>query len=382
MLKYLFTFVVLTFIFLNINAQVRVGAEKVDEYLPLLEKKKIGLVVNHTSFVNQTHIVDTLLSLGIDVKTIFTPEHGFRGTADAGEHVENEIDSKTGIQIVSLYGKNRKPSKEQMKELDIIVFDIQDVGIRFYTYISTMQYVMEMCAELAIPFVVFDRPNPNGEYFDGPVLKKEFQSFVGMHPIPLVHGLTIGELAMMIKGEQWLGEGKDIDLVVIKCDNYDHTTFYSLPIAPSPNLPNDVSIRLYPSLGLFEATECSVGRGTLNPFQVVGFPDKKYYVDTKFTPNSTIGAKNPPQKDKLCYGKDFSRYPLTERFTLKYFIDFCKLSGDPKTFISNIRWLNMLSGTDELGKQILEGKTEEEIRKSWQDDLDKYSIIRDKYIIY
>lgn len=362
--------------------QVIVGAERTSEYLPLLENKNVGLVVNHTSYVKNKHLLDTLLEMGIKVKTIFAPEHGFRGTADAGEHVNSEIDSKTGVPIVSLYGKNRKPTLEQMKGLDVVVFDIQDVGIRFYTYISTMQYVMEVCAEAAIPFIVFDRPNPNGEYFDGPVLEMSLKSFVGMHPIPLVHGLTVGELAMMIKGEKWLGENSDIDLTVIECDNYDHTTFYSLPIPPSPNLPNDESVRLYPSLGLFEATDCSIGRGTTTPFQVVGYPDRKFYVDCKFTPTSSLGAKNPPQKDKLCYGQDFTRIPLTERFTLKYLLDFCKLAGGANVLINNMRWLNMLAGTEELGKQIIEGKTEEEIRKSWQSDLDKYSILRDKYIIY
>ena len=258
------------------NLELVLASEKFDDYLPFLKNKKVGLLVNHTSMVNNTHLVDTLLALNVEVTCIFAPEHGFRGKADAGEHVVSGVDPRTGIPVVSLYGDNKKPSEDNLQNMDVVIFDIQDVGARFYTYISSMHYMMEACGENNLKMLVLDRPNPNGEYFDGPVLKKEFQSFVGMHPIPVVHGLTVGELANMINDEGWLKDSIKCDLTVIKMDNYRHDMPYSVPVKPSPNLPTDLSIRLYPSLCFFEATEISVGRGTLMPFQVIGRPDTRF----------------------------------------------------------------------------------------------------------
>lgn len=275
------------------------GCERSDYYLPSLKGKKVGLVVNHTSLVKGVHLVDTLLSCGVSINAIFAPEHGFRGKADAGAYVVDSLDATTGIQIYSLYGKNKKPSLAQLKGLDVVIFDIQDVGVRFYTYISTMHYMMESCAENKVKMMVFDRPNPNGAYIDGPVLEKGFTSFVGMHPIPILHGLTVGELALMINGQKWLKEGVSCDLTVVPMLGYVHTMPYSLPVKPSPNLPNDLSIRLYPSLCLFEGTDVSVGRGTEYPFQVIGYPDARYGQFT-FTPKSIQGmASQPLHQNKL-----------------------------------------------------------------------------------
>ena len=361
---------------------LRLGCEKFEKYLPELKGKNVGLLVNHTSMVGSSHLVDTLLSQNISITKIFAPEHGFRGTADAGEHVASDVDVMTGIPVISLYGKNKKPSKDDLENVDIVIFDIQDVGVRFYTYISSMHYMMEACAENGVKMLVVDRPNPNGDYFDGPVLKKEFRSFVGMHPIPVVHGLTVGELALMINGEGWLKDSVQCDLSVIKMDNYRHDMPYSLPVKPSPNLPNDLSIRLYPSLCFFEATDVSVGRGTYMPFQVLGYPDP-IYGDFTFTPVGIEGmSKNPPQKDKLCYGLDLRTESLSHQFTIKYLISFTRKAENTAGLVSNPRWFNLLAGNDTLLEKIKEDWSESEIKLSWKTELDSYCKLRDRYLLY
>ncbi len=369
----------------NINTQQKIypAAYDMDKYLPELQNKRVALLVNHTSEINGVHLLDTLLSRNINVVKIFAPEHGFRGKNDAGEHVNNQVDSKTGISIISLYGKNKKPYPNQIKDVDIVVFDIQDVGVRFYTYISSMHYMMQACAENNIPMLVLDRPNPNGDYFDGPVLKPEFKSFVGMHPIPVVHGLTVGELSQMINGEGWLGDNLKCDLKVIKCLNYNHLKKYELPIKPSPNLPNYLSIRLYPSLCYFEPTNVSIGRGTHFPFQVIGFPDS-LGGDFCFTPVSIIGmSKNPKHKNVKCYGISLQdEKNINHRFTLKYFIEYYNKYKNNKKFKFNKRVFNLLAGDSTLIFDINKGKTEEEIKKRWIDDLKTYKKIREKYLLY
>ncbi len=359
------------------------AADQPENYLPLLEGKRVGLVVNQTSILTQSnnmHLVDFLMMEGIDVKKVFVPEHGFRGDADAGEAIKSEVDQATGLPIVSLYGDNKKPAKESLKDIDILIYDLQDVGVRFYTYISTMHYVMESCAENNMPLLILDRPNPNGNYVDGPVLKKGLESFVGMHPIPVVHGLTVGELARMINGEGWLKGGVQAPIQVIAVKNWDHSMHYSLPVKPSPNLPNDVSIRLYPTLCYFEGTDVSLGRGTYFPFQVYGYPDSKFG-DFTFTPVSIVGmSKNPPQQDKLCYGEDLRNTDLDHQFTLKYLLRAYSLSGKKEKFFNN--FFDKLAGTDQLRKDILSGKSEQEIRASWQQDLAAYKTMRDKYRMY
>ena len=320
---------------------------------------------------------------GIHVKKVFAPEHGFRGTADAGEEVKDSRDLKTGVPIVSIYGKNKKPTAEQLSGLDVIVFDIQDVGARFYTYISTMHYVMEACAENGVEFIVLDRPNPN-DFVDGPVRQKGFESFVGVDPIPLLHGLTVGELAWMINSEGWLKSSPDsCKLHIVKMENWQHGDPYWLPVKPSPNLPNDQSIRLYPSLCFFEATNISIGRGTYYPFQVIGFPDRKYG-DFAFTPVSLPGFDtNPLQKDKECYGVDLREYPFEGGLTLHFFLDFYNKAGNEQAFFfSRPQWFDLLAGTKELRYQIVRGLSEQEIRDSWQPELDKYKEMRKKYLLY
>ena len=368
----------------NVNAAVITGAEKMGQYLSLLKGKRVGLVVNHTSIVGdkQTHLLDTLLKENINIVKVFAPEHGLRGNADAGETIKDGKDTRTGIQIVSLYGNNKKPTAAQLKDIDIIVFDIQDVGARFYTYISTMYYVMEACAENNKELVVLDRPNPC-DYVDGPVLKPMYKSFVGMLPIPILHGCTVGELANMINGEKWLSGSKNTcPLKVISMDGWKHGQPYILPIKPSPNLPNAQSIRLYASLCPFEATNISVGRGTTFPFQVLGAPDKKYGNFT-FTPRSLEGFdKNPMHKNTTCYGKDLRNSTDLTGFSLKYVLDFYQLSGQGATFFSRPQWFDLLMGTDSVRKQILEGKSETEIRNNWQKELKAYQIMRQKYLLY
>lgn len=364
---------------------VVVGAERINQYLPLLKGKSVGLVVNQTSVVGNTHLLDTLLSLGIDVQVVFAPEHGFRGTADAGEHVTNGIDPKTKTAIVSLYGDNKKPNPGQLKDLDILVFDIQDVGVRFYTYISTLQYVMEACAENNKPLVLLDRPNPNGHYVDGPVLDTQYRSFVGMQPIPIVYGMTMGEYAQLLNGEKWLTKKVQCAITVIPCLNYDHKTFYSLPIKPSPNLPNMNAIYLYPSLCFFEGTNnVSLGRGTDKPFQIYGsdlFPDNLPYI---FTPKSVDGAKNPPLLDKTCYGYDLSTIPLDtlrkQKFTLNYLLNAYKLSKNKNNFFNS--FFIKLAAKASLGVQIEKGMNEKTIKATWKTPLAKFKVIRKKYLLY
>ena len=361
---------------------LKTGAEQTNLYVSDLKGKTIALVVNHTSMIGKMHLADSLLSLGIKIKTIFAPEHGFRGTADAGEHVENGIDKKTGLPIVSLYGNNKKPSAAQLEGIDVVIFDIQDVGARFYTYTSTMHYVMEACAEQSKKLLILDRPNPNGHYVDGQVLDKKFASFVGLNPVPVVHGCTVGELAQMINGEGWLVGNKKCNLQIVKCLGYKHSTPYNPPIATSPNLPNLQSMLLYPSICFFEGTDVSVGRGTDKQFQVIGSPNLKNGSFT-FTPEDKPGAKNPPQKGKLCYGEDLSKIDArNQAFTLKYVIDYYKKSDNKAKFFSSPSFFDKLAGSDTTRKQIIAGMTETQIRASWKADLDNYKTIRKKYLLY
>jgi len=348
-----------------------------------LKGKNVALVVNHTTiFPNRQHLADSLLALNIKIKIIFAPEHGFRGDASAGEKIANGIDTKTGIAIASLYGANRKPSAAQLKDIDVVIFDIQDVGVRYYTYPSTMHYVMEACAENGKKCLILDRPNPNGHLIAGPVLDKKFASFVGMNPVPVSHGLTSGELAQMINSEGWLDGKRKCDLKVISCQNYDHKIIYDLPVAPSPNLPNRQSILLYPSICLFEGTEISVGRGTDTQFQVIGGPNTAYgsYV---FTPTDKPGAVNPMNKGKACYGRDLRKVnAVKEGFTLKYVIEMYKKSPNKDKFFTSPSFFDKLAGNDYIRKMIIEGKSEKEICKVWEKDLEVFKTMRKKYLLY
>lgn len=377
-------FLVLLFFFpfMGISAQpVRSGAEQPEIYLPLVQNMNVALVANHTSLKGGRHLLDFLLGEQVAVKKIFCPEHGFRGDAGAGEKIGDQIDQATGLPVISLYGENRKPTESQMEGIDVVLFDIQDVGVRFYTYLSTMHYVMEACAENDIPLIILDRPNPNGDYVAGPVLKPEFRSFVGMEPIPVVHGCTLGELAEMINGEGWLSDDESCDLTVVPVQNYTHQTRYSLPVKPSPNLPNDVAVRLYPSLCFFEATYASIGRGTIFPFQVIGYPDPSMG-KFMFTPQSTPGARDPLQNGKACYGEDLRQASLDNRFSLSYFLMYYHRFRNEKDFLSSERWFNLLAGTDQVLKDIRAGKTLDAIEASWEDDLKKYKDMRREYLLY
>jgi len=367
-----------------------VGANRTEQYRFLLQGKRVGVVANQTSVIFKdkkekgayTHLVDSLLSLQIEVKKVFAPEHGFRGTADAGELVKDGKDTKTGLAIYSLHGKHKKPTKAQLDDVDIMVFDIQDVGVRFYTYISTLHYIMEACAEQNIPLLILDRPNPNGNYIDGPVLEKKHSSFLGMHPIPLVHGMTIGEYAKMINGEAWLNNGITCNITIIEMLNYNHNSTYSLAIRPSPNLPNDNSIELYPSLGLFEGTNINAGRGTEFQFQRYGAPflDKNYYT-FNYTPVANFGSKHPKHENEICYGIDLSKVNAKRHFTLKYIIDAYNHATD-KTKVFNTSNFTTHAGTATLQKQIEAGLSEAEIKLSWQNDLEAYKKVRNKYLLY
>ncbi|WP_299118640.1 DUF1343 domain-containing protein [uncultured Winogradskyella sp.] len=370
-----------------------VGANRTEVYLPLLQRKRVGIVANQTSVIfrkekpntesqNFTHLIDSLISLNINIKKVFAPEHGFRGTADAGELVKDGKDTKTGLHIYSLHGKLKKPTKAKLRNIDIMIFDIQDVGVRFYTYISTLHYVMEACAEQNIPLIILDRPNPNGNYIDGPVLEKKHSSFLGMHPIPLVHGMTLGEYAKMINGEAWLNNGVTCNVTIVELKNYSHESFYSLPIRPSPNLPNDHSITLYPSLGLFEGTEINAGRGTEFQFQRYGAPflDKSHY-QFSYTPIANFGAKYPKHQNKICYGVDLSEVKPERGFTLNYIMDAYNHAID-KSKVFNKSNFTAHAGTEKLQKQIEAGLTETEIKASWQDGLEAYNKTRSKYLIY
>ena len=364
----------------NNYTSIITGADNFEKYLPLLKNKKVGIVTNQTGILtNKIHLVDFLIEKEIAIKTIFAPEHGFRGTADAGEHINDAKDIKTGLSIISLYGDNKKPKPEQLKGIEVMIFDIQDVGARFYTYISTLHYVMEACAENNIPLLVLDRPNPNGDCVDGPILEKEYASFVGMHPIPTLHGMTIGEYAQMINGENWLTKGAQCKLTVIPCINYNHKMNYSLPVKPSPNLPNDQSINLYASLCLFEGTNVSVGRGTEKQFQIYGspfLPKSKFF----FTPKPNFGAKEPLYNGQLCYGEDLTNYKKTNRLELQWLISAYKMTPNKTTFFNS--FFTKLAGTKKLQQQIESGTSENKIRKSWEKGLNKFKIIRAKYLIY
>lgn len=366
-------------------ADVKVGAERTEIYFPWIKGKRIAVVANQTSMIKNTHLVDSLLNAGFDVKKVFCPEHGFRGNAEAGENIGDSADEKTKLPIISLYGKNKKPKSEDLKNIDVVLFDIQDVGARFYTYISTMHYVMEACAEHGKLFIILDRPNPNGYYIDGPVLDKKYTSFVGMHPVPIVHGMTLAEYACMINGEGWLNKGIQCQLMYVPVFNYNHTYLYQLPQKPSPNLPTMESVYLYPTFCLFEGTCISVGRGTDRPFEIIGHPMLDS-TDFSFVPKSIPGmATNPLYEGKMCFGYDFHTYagnyikgygklylfPLLELYRrLKDRTDFFNENFD------------RLAGTSTLREQIISGKNEDEIRKSWQPEIDNFKKIRKKYLLY
>lgn len=389
---------------------VLAGADRINVYLPLIQGRKVGIFANQTSMVGQTHLVDTLVKLGIDIRVIFGPEHGFRGNADAGEKVGNYTDAKTGIPVVSLYGSKRRPSAEDVKNVDVLIFDIQDVGVRFYTYISSLEEFMEAAMDLGKPLMILDRPNPNGHYVDGPVLDKKYKSFIGMQPVPVVYGMTIAEYAFMIAGEKWLSEKANAKYAyyqtaqnspdtpfhfqVIKCKNYDHKTKYVLPVRPSPNLPTIQSIYLYPSTCFFEGTVLSEGRGTDKPFQVFGHPSlpKTMYA---FTPNPNEGAKSSKLYGQLCYGWNLSGSPeevlakTENRIQLKWLLEAYRLFPEkdkfflqPKSGKMEESFFNKLAGNNDLWQQIVAGKTEAEIRQSWEPKLAAFKAIRKKYLLY
>lgn len=383
------------------TAQIKTGADNYTAYLQLLKGKKVGVVTNQTGIVSYDSIYmlpdrggkshqeaykrkilqlpDFLIEMKVNVTKIYAPEHGFRGTADAGELIKDGKDTKTGLPIISLYGNNKKPKPEQLNDVDVLVFDLQDVGARFYTYISTLHYIMEACAENKIPLLILDRPNPNGGIVDGPTLEKENTSFVGMHEIPVLHGMTIGEYGKMINGEKWLKNGVRCDLTVIPCLNYTRDMPYSLPVKPSPNLPNDQAINLYASLCFFEGTNVSLGRGTNKQFQIYGSPDLPN-MGFSFTPTPNEGAKEPPLKGVLCYGEDLSNAPKVNRLELKWLMKaYAQTKNKSKFFIP---FFTKLAGTKMLQQQIEAGKTEGEIRKSWEPGLAKFKAIRKQYLIY
>jgi uncharacterized protein YbbC (DUF1343 family) len=364
-----------------------VGAERTSLYFQKLKGKRVGFVANQTSKINNDHLVDILLNEGVNIVKVFSPEHGFRGNADAGAKVRDEIDLQTGLPIYSLYGKNRrKPSKEVLKDIDLILFDLQDVGVRFYTYISSLHYVMEACAENSIPLILLDRPNPNGFYVDGPILSPKFKSFVGMHQVPVVHGMTIGEYAKMINGEGWLKESIKCIVEVIPCLNYNHFLKYNLPIPPSPNLPNMRSVYLYPSLCFFEGTNVSIGRGTEFPFQLYGAPyfDSKLF---KFTPKSSYGSNHPKYKELECFGEDLRNLSLDSlkninSLNFNWLVKSYKLSNESVDFFNKNGFFNLLAGTDKIMNLIKGGANSDQIRETYQIDLQKFKLIRKKYLIY
>ncbi len=359
---------------------IKTGAEQLDLLLPKLQDKRVAFLVNHTAVIGRTHLVDSLQKRGVDIKKILSPEHGFRGNADAGETVTDGVDTKTGLPVISLYSNNKKPTAEQLSDIDIVIFDIQDVGVRFFTYISSLHYLMEACAEQNKKLIVLDRPNPNGSYVDGPVLDPALKSFVGMHPIPIVHGLTVGELAQMINGEGWLQGKRKCELEIIKLKNYTHQKSYTLPIKPSPNLPNQQSVLLYSSTCLFEGTVLSVGRGTQHPFEWIGHPDLKNQ-PFQFTPISIEGmAKKPPHENMVCFGIDLSKEKTGKEISLKYIIQLYQKYPDKEKFF--IPYFDKLAGTKLLKEQIKKGMTEKQIKATWKKDLDTYKTIRKKYLIY
>jgi len=360
------------------------GSYQIYLYRNLIEGKRVAVVANQTSMVGQTHLVDNLLSIGIDVRLIFAPEHGFRNLADAGETIENGKDPETGIPLISLYGSHLKPAADDLSGIDVVIFDIQDVGTRFYTYISTLHYILESCAENNVNCIVLDRPNPNGFYFDGNILDTAYSSFVGLDPVPVVHGMTVGEYAQMVNGEGWLKNGIKCNLTVIKCKNYTHRTLYELPVKPSPNLPNQTSVYLYPSICFFEGTNVSLGRGTAFPFQVFGspeLPDRGF----SFTPESVPGAKNPPLLGVKCYGTDL-RDALKKRVVPKPEINLGWIISAYNDFPQKDKfftsYFDVLAGGPALREQILKGMSAKEIRETWKAGLTEFSKIRNKYLLY
>jgi uncharacterized protein YbbC (DUF1343 family) len=384
LLKNTFLFwLVLSMIFLTSAAQVQPAAANTEAYIPKLQGKKIGVVAHQASVFKesgkQKHLVDLLLENNVNLVGVFAPEHGFRGTADAGEKVFDEKDHKTQLSIFSLYGKNRKPAATQLKGIDLMVFDLQDVGVRFFTYLSTLHYVMEACAEQGIPLIVLDRPNPNAHYIDGPVLNLKHQSFVGMHPVPIVYGMTIGEYAKMINGEGWLKGSIRCKLDIIPIQDYTHDTPYALPNRPSPNLPNAQAVALYPSLCLLEPTLVSVGRGTNQQFQIYGHPSYTNY-KFNFTPQPNFGSKNPKHKGALCYGKDLTQIEKPKRIELQWLLDAYSNFPDKDTFF--LKGFERISGVSSLKNQLIKGVPEPEIRKSWLEELNKFKRFRTKYLIY
>lgn len=350
-----------------------------EQYLPLLKNKKVGVVCNHTSLIENTHLVDTLLQLRINVIKIFAPEHGFRGQADAGAPVVHEKDLKTQLPILSLYGKNKKPTPEMLRDVQIMLFDMQDVGCRFYTYLSTLHYVMEACAEHHIPLILLDRPNPNGFYVDGPVLEPAYKSFIGLHPIPVVHGMTLGELALMINGEKWLTKENTCSLHVVPCQGYSHAARYHLPVPPSPNLRNMNAIYLYPSLCLFEGTTISIGRGTDTPFEIIGHPLLSQWPDT-FTPQPRPGAQSPPLLHQLCHGKKIQFHDTIPYFSLHWLLQAYQDFPNKNKFFNS--YFDYLAGNSSLRKMIMENKSESYIRQTWQPALVQFKSIRKKYLLY
>ena len=373
----------------ELKSNVIVGASQISNYENLIKNKRIGVIANHTSVIfkdneSYTHLIDSLLSLDFNIKKIFAPEHGFRGTEPNGANIDDEIDLRTGLKIISLHGKNRNYGEiddNDVRDIDILIFDIQDVGVRFYTHISVLHYVMETSARNNIPLIILDRPNPNGHYVDGPVLNLDNKSFVGMHEVPIVYGLTIGEYANMINQEEWLTNGIKSELYVVKLKNYDRNKVYELPIKPSPNLPNKSSVNLYPSLCLFEGTNISAGRGTNMQFQIYGSPFlNKKLNEFKFTPKKNLGSKYPKHENILCYGKNLSETKKLDKINLKYIIDAFNESANKVEFFNS--YFVKLAGVNELKKQIINGIPENEIRKSWKKDLDKFKLMRKKYLIY
>ena len=356
------------------------GAAQLELFIKILEKDNIAVVAHQASLVNsKTHLIDTLLSLGVNIKKVFAPEHGFRGNADAGERVADQKDPKTGLPILSLYGSNKKPSEKSLDGISIMLLDLQDVGVRFYTYLSTLHYVMEACAEKGIPLIILDRPNPNTHYTDGPVLEEDCKSFVGMHPVPIVSGMTIGEYAKMINGERWLSNGIQCDLKVVPIKNYNHKVKYEIPLRPSPNLPNSKSIALYPSLCLLEPTVISVGRGTEMQFQIYGHP-KLPETNFSFTPRPNYGSKNPKLKDQKCHGFDLRKFENPEKIELKWLIQAYRNFPDKESFFKE--GFYRIAGNKKLKKQLTQGMNEQQIRKTWEKDIEKFKRIRIKYLIY
>ncbi len=367
-------------------APLLVGAARTEAYLPLLTGKRVGVVTNHTGLIGTTHLVDSLLARDVQVVKVFAPEHGFRGEADAGEAVKDATDRRTGLPLVSLYGRNKKPTSAQLADVDVLLFDIQDVGVRFYTYIGTLHYVMEAAAAHGKPVIVLDRPDPNGHYVDGPVLDTAFRSFVGMHPVPLVHGMTVGEFARMINGEGWLPGGGRCDLTVIACTGYDHQLRYDLPVRPSPNLPDMAAVHLYPSLGLFEGTVVSVGRGTDRPFRLIGYPGNPVG-DVRFTPVPGPGSKHPPHKGRTCTGLDLTAVGEAMRtgpgrVHLQWLIELYRAAPDKEAFFLANRFIDKLAGTDALRKAIVAGHDEDTIRATWQPAIAAFMPVRERYLLY